>query len=230
MAEETLAASGLKVLYEDNHLIAVYKPAGVLAQADRPGGASLIDDVKKYIKSTYQKPGNVFLGLIHRLDRNVSGIVLFAKTSKGASRLSEQFREGTVQKVYYALVEGRPKKDRDTLRDYLQKNEVQNKTRVAASRAAGAHYAELSYALVSHRTTPDGRIQSILRIELGTGRSHQIRAQLASIGCPIVGDVKYGASKGLPDGRLMLSASELTFRTATTDEVKNVILDEWRQF
>jgi 23S rRNA pseudouridine1911/1915/1917 synthase len=223
----------LDVLYEDNHLIAVNKPAGLLVQeGDQrivPGGLMkrisrtgrvtdekcLMDEVKDYLKEKYQKPGNVFLGLIHRLDRNVSGIVLFAKTSKGASRLSEQFRDHTIKKIYHAWVEGVPQEAKATLKNYLIKDEAINKTSVHESERSGGDYAELSYELIK----TEGNC-SLLKIELKTGRSHQIRAQLSHISLPIVGDIKYGASKALPDQSIKLTATELRFKTATGDEEK----------
>jgi 23S rRNA pseudouridine1911/1915/1917 synthase len=192
------------VLYEDNHLIAVNKPAGILVQEE------LLPLVKNYLKEKYQKPGNVFLGLIHRLDRNVSGIVLLAKTSKGASRLSEQFRLHTIEKIYHAWVEGIPKEKKGTLKHFLLKDEKTNKTSVHEKEIPGSQDAELSYEVVK----TEGN-HSLLKIYLKTGRSHQIRAQLSHIGCPIVGDVKYGASKALPDQSLKLVATELHFDTAT---------------
>lgn len=210
----------LKVLYEDNHLIAVYKPAGVLVQGDKTGDATLMDEVKYYLKQKYHKLGKVFLGLIHRLDRNVQGIILFAKTSKGASRLSEQFREHTVEKIYHAVVVGKPKKDKETLLHYLVKNEKNNKTTVHGEPVVSSQAAELSYEVVKS----NGRY-SLLKIKLGTGRSHQIRAQLAYVGCPIVGDVKYGSKEMLPDHELALAATSLDFQLATGDSRQTIVVD-----
>lgn len=207
----------LKVLYEDNHLIAVYKPAGILVQGDVSGDPTLMDEVKYYLKTKYHKTGKVFLGLIHRLDRPVQGIILFAKTSKGAARLSEQFREHTVEKIYHALVVGRSPKERDTLVHWLKKDEKTNRTAVHGQPITDAQRAELSYEVMKS----NGKY-SLLKIKLGTGRSHQIRAQLAAVGCPIVGDVKYGASEPLPDKSLALAATSLTFETATGGEKKTV--------
>lgn len=205
----------LRVLYEDNHLIAVYKPAGVLVQGDKPGDKanddSLLEQVRSYIKEKYKKPGNVFVGLIHRLDRNVSGIVLFAKTSKGASRLSEQFREHTVQKIYHAWVEGVVHGGVEKkLENYLIKDENKNKSDVFDYAVPGALLADLTYEVVQI----DGDA-SLLRVTLGTGRHHQIRAQLAHIGHPILGDSKYGAKKVYPDQHIALCATELHFDLAT---------------
>ena len=217
----------LRVLYEDNHLIAVYKPAGVLVQGDKTGDRSLMDEVKEYLKEKYQKPGNVFLGLLHRLDRPVSGIVLFAKTSKGASRLSEQFRNHAVEKIYYTVVEGKPKKDKAVLVHYLKKDRSQNIVAVYNHPTAGALTAELDY-----ETIKSSNKFSLLKINLKTGRSHQIRAQLSSIGCPIAGDMKYGAKKMLKNGTIALCATSLSFKLATQEDVKHLSVDlpeEWRE-
>ena len=203
----------LDVLYEDNHLIAVYKPAGVLVQGDKSGDESLMELVKNYVKEKYQKPGNVFLGLIHRLDRNVAGVVLFAKTSKGASRLSEQFRNHTVEKIYHAVVAGVPKEKKAMLVHFVTKNEKHNVTSVSDKQTADSQRAELSYEVVKTYNR-----HALLKIILGTGRSHQIRAQMAAIGHPLVGDVKYGSKEKLPNDAIALVASSLSFETATTSE------------
>lgn len=218
----------LQVLYEDNHLIAVYKPAGVLVQGDDTGDATLLDAVKYYLKTKYHKLGKVYLGLIHRLDRPVAGVILFAKTSKGASRLSEQFRAHEVEKIYRTVVVGRPKKDHATLVHFLQKEERNNKVAVSETEQKDFLRAELTYALVKS----NGKF-SLLKIQLGTGRPHQIRAQLSAIGCPIVGDVKYGAPTPLSDKSLALAATSLRFMTATGDEEKLVeapMPESWAQF
>ena len=137
------------VLYEDNHLIAVYKPAGILTQGEKSGDANVMDEVKKYLKEKYHKPGSVFLGLLHRLDRPVSGIILFAKTSKGASRLSEQFRNQTVEKIYHALVSGKPKQNRGVLVNYLRKDEKRKKAMILKDKKPGANLAKLFYEVVA---------------------------------------------------------------------------------
>lgn len=211
----------LDVLYEDNHLIAVWKPAGLLTQGDATGDANLMDEVKEYLKEIYQKPGNVFLGLLHRLDRPVQGVVLFAKTSKGASRLSKQIRNRTIKKIYHALVEGAPPEPAGTLVNYLIHDKNTNTARVYDTEKEGSQRAELSYKTLS--TDLEVRPpKTLLEVELHTGRHHQIRAQLSHIGCPIVGDVKYGASKPLPDKSIALAAVSLTFTAATTGEVVTV--------
>ncbi len=222
----------IKVLYEDNHLIAVYKPAGTLVQGDKSGDISMIEEVKMYIKNKYEKPGNVFLGLVHRLDRNVDGIVLFAKTSKGASRLSEQFRNHMVEKVYHAWVHGIVKEKSKTLVNFLKHDENQNFSEVFDDETRGADRAELRYELIKTETGAKGNSSastadsfSLLKIILKTGRHHQIRAQLSHIGHPIVGDSKYGSAIRLPDQKIALTATSLTFDTATTSERKTVTLE-----
>lgn len=197
----------VEVVYEDNHLIAVIKPAGTLID-------TLQEQVKTHIKETYQKPGNVFLGMIHQLDRNVRGIVLFAKTSKGASRLSEQFREHTVEKIYEALVEGELPAS-GTLKNFLVHDEVENYTKVYDSDVPRSKYAELSFV---------GK-GNVARITLKTGRQHQIRAQFSHIGHPLLGDTKYGSSISFPDKHIELCAVELSFTTATGDERKKIVYD-----
>ncbi|MDB5259196.1 MAG: rluC [Candidatus Taylorbacteria bacterium] len=212
----------LQVLYEDNHLIAVYKPAGVLVQADHTKQECLMDFVKKYLKEKYAKPGDVFLGLMHRLDRNVGGIVLFAKTSKGASRLSGQFRDHSVVKIYHAWVEGIPPQKAATLKNYLMHSEKGNISKVFETAALGAAYAELSYEVVQEMpatSSPAAPARSLLKIELKTGRHHQIRAQLSHLGHPIFGDVKYGAAKAFDDQHIALYATELHFNAATATAV-----------
>lgn len=210
----------LQILYEDNHLIAVYKPAGILVQGDDTGDPTLMDEVKYYLKTKYHKLGKVFLGLVHRLDRPVQGIILFAKTSKGASRLSEQWRNHSVEKIYHALVIGKPKQQRDTLVHFLQKEEKNNKVTISETEQKDFLRVELSYEVVKS----NGKF-SLLKIKLGTGRSHQIRAQLSAIGCPIVGDVKYGAAEPLSDKSLALAATSLSFMTATGEEKKVVTVE-----
>lgn len=199
----------MRILYEDNHLIAVYKPAGVPAQGDASGTASLMDDVKKFLKMRDKKTGNVFLGLLHRLDRPVQGIVLFAKTSKGASRLSEQFRNHTIEKIYHAVVNGTPSARR-TLVHWIKKDADKNEVAAFDQPTHGALRAELAYEV---ERAHHGK--SLLKIYLKTGRPHQIRAQLAHVGHPIIGDVKYGGAR-VPE--LQLAATTLSFTTATTHE------------
>tara|TARA_B110000014_G_scaffold147588_1_gene102734 strand:+ start:559 stop:1230 length:672 start_codon:yes stop_codon:yes gene_type:complete len=214
----------LDILYIDNHLIAVCKPAGILTQADDSGDASLMEQVKQWIKAEYKKPGNVFLGLVHRLDRPVSGVVVFGLTSKGASRLSEQFRQKTTQKFYRTLVEGTPKLLQGSLRHYLRK-EKSLKTTVFPRPSPDAKEALLDYKVIENL-----KKTSLLNIRLHTGRFHQIRAQLSFIGYPIVGDKKYGASSVLPEGRIALHAQSIVFNHPTNK--KEIIIncplpEEW---
>ena len=197
--------SDLSILYLDNHLIAVYKPPGLLTQADDSGSESLVGQVKKWIKLEYKKPGNVFLGLVHRLDRNVSGVVLFARTSKAASRLSEQFRKKTINKVYRTTVEGIPNPKETTLTHYLRK-EKSLKSTVFNRPEKNTQKAELEYKTLENRKT-----SSLLEVRLRTGRFHQIRAQLSFIGHPILGDKKYGSTITLPDRQIALYAHQLVF-------------------
>ena len=212
----------MKVLYEDNHLIAVYKNHGVLVQGDKSGDNCLMDDVKEYLKEKYKKPGNVFLGLLHRLDRPVAGIVLFAKTSKGASRLSEQFRNHTIEKIYQALVEGKPKNSKGTLVNWLRKDKEKNKVEVFDKEVSDSQRAELDYEVIKSANK-----QSLLKVILKTGRSHQIRAQLARIGCPIVGDVKYGSNQKFKKGAIALSAVYLRFRSVVGNKEVEIIIDSF---
>ena len=193
------------ILYEDNHLLAVVKPAGLLVQGDRTGDPTLLTTCKAYLKEKYRKPGNVYLGLVHRLDRPVSGVVLLARTSKAAGRLSAQFRGNEVHKTYLAVVEGRPCVPRDTLTHHLaDRADAHGRTRCEGSLFAGSRQARLSY-----RTLSGNARLSLVLVEPATGRRHQIRTQLAAIGCPIVGDVKYGAVAGLPDRSIALHAWRL---------------------
>lgn len=207
----------LDILYLDNHLIAVCKPAGMLTQSDEFGEASLMDMVKGWIKTEYKKPGKVFLGLVHRLDRNVSGVVMFARTSKGASRISEQFRQKTTKKIYRALVEGTPEPQQASLRHYLRK-EKSLKATVFPRLTINAKEALLDYEVIE--TFAD---TSLIEIRLHTGRFHQIRAQLSVIGHPIVGDKKYGASSALPVERIALHAQSMTLKHPTSKE--EIVID-----
>jgi 23S rRNA pseudouridine1911/1915/1917 synthase len=203
----------MRVLYEDNHLIAVYKPAGVLVQGDITGDPCLMDEVKEYLKKKYHKPGNVFLGLLHRLDRPVSGIVLFARTSKAAARLSEQIRNHKIKKIYQAEVLGKMPKKSGTLINYIKKDEARKVAVVSDKPDKQRQKAELIYTVLKEE-----RNYSLLEIELKTGRFHQIRAQLAHAGHPIKGDVKYGAPKPLSDRAIALCATSLTFKLPTQDK------------
>lgn len=205
-------AAPLDILYLDNHLIAVAKPAGLLTQSESKDAPSLLEMTREWIKKKYKKPGNVYLGLVHRLDRNVSGAILFARTSKAAGRLSKQFRERTVQKYYRAAVEGTLKNKQGTLTHYLRK-EKSLKSTVFPRPAPGAKKSELVYKVAESSKTA-----SILEIELKTGRFHQIRAQLSFLGHPVIGDVKYGASAALPEKQIALYAHKLIFLHPVSNE------------
>lgn len=196
----------MKVLYEDNHIIVVNKDSGEIVQGDKTGDTPLSETVKEYIKVKYNKPGNVFLGVVHRLDRPVSGVVVFARTSKALSRLNEMFRNGDVHKTYLALTAGRPPKTMDTLTGWLVRNEKQNKSYCYDHEVLGSKKAVLCYKEAGHTDN-----YTLLEVELKTGRHHQIRCQLASIGCPIKGDLKYGARRSNPDGSISLVSANITF-------------------
>jgi 23S rRNA pseudouridine1911/1915/1917 synthase len=197
--------SRLTVLFEDNHCLAVLKPARLLTAGDGTGDESLLELAKAYLKTRYNKPGNVFLGLVHRLDRPVSGVVLLARTSKAAARLSEQFRSGTVRKTYLALVEGQVKEAECELGDWLVKNEATNLVRVVP-----AGTGEGKWSVLRYRRLQSGRGVTLLEVTPLTGRSHQIRVQLAQAGHPICGDTKYGSAHRR-GGTIALHAASLTF-------------------
>lgn len=197
----------MQILYEDNHLIAVNKAPGEIVQGDKTGDKPLSDTLKEYIKLKYNKPGEVFLGVPHRLDRPTSGVVLFARTSKALVRLNEMFKNhDAMRKTYWAIVQGAPKQPEARLENYLIRNEPQNKSYIAKPGAKDAKLAVLTY-----RTLAKGDHYSLLEVELLTGRHHQIRCQLAAIGCPIKGDLKYGAKRSNPDGSISLHARQITF-------------------
>ncbi len=209
----------MKIFYEDNHCIAVMKPHGVLTQGDETGDANLMDEVKAFIKERDKKPGNVFLGLVHRLDRPVGGVTLFAKTSKGASRLSEQFRTRSVQKVYWAVVEGAPGKKEGTIVQWLRKDEKNNFVHAFDREETGAFRAESFY-----RVLKSNRERSLVEVIPATGRPHQIRVAMASLGTPIVGDLKYGAKTKLHHD-VALFAKSLSFDQPVTHERMTVVAE-----
>ena len=195
------------VIYEDNHLLVVNKAAGVLVQGDATGDKPLVELCKDYIKEKYQKPGAVFLGVVHRLDRPVSGVVVFARTSKALERMNELFREKETTKTYWAIVKDKPPKESDTLIHWLQKDEKKNKTTFYSRETSGALRSELSYQVLG---TAYGHW--LLQVKPVTGRSHQIRVQLSSMSCPIRGDVKYGYEHQVNDGHsINLHAKALEF-------------------
>lgn len=193
-------------LYEDNHIIVVAKEPGEIVQGDKTGDCPLSETVKAYLKEVHNKPGNVFCGVVHRLDRPVGGVVVFAKTSKALSRLNEMLRNGKIHKTYWALVEGHPKKDEELLENFLVTNQKLNKTFVAPHDSKDAKLARLRYRVLAR-----GTHYSLLEIELLTGRKHQIRAQLAAIAHPIKGDLKYGSRRSNPDGSISLLARRIEF-------------------
>jgi 23S rRNA pseudouridine1911/1915/1917 synthase len=192
------------VFYEDNHLLVVYKPAGLIMQRDHKNKANLLDLAKIWMKTRYKKPGNAFAGMVHRLDGPVAGVVMVARTSKAASRLCAQIRQGSVEKRYLAVVQGRPRENRARLEHALLRDG--RKSAIAAGTVPGSQKARLTYQVLSSRQGT-----SLLGIKLETGRRHQIRAQLAHIGCPILGDVTYGASKSMDYGLIALLGHRLSF-------------------
>jgi 23S rRNA pseudouridine1911/1915/1917 synthase len=209
--KENASPERILVLYEDNHLIAVNKPSGVPVQADASGALSLMDMTREYIRKTYCKPGKVFLGLVHRLDRPVSGVVLFARTSKAASRISAQLRSRTVEKIYLALVHGEVTPPSGILSSYLKKGEKK-------VHLVGQGEEEAKHAILSYRTLRTMGGKSLLEIRLHTGRKHQIRVQLAGSGNPVEGDLKYGAPYSLSGGKIRLMSLSLTFKHPTREE------------
>lgn len=197
----------MEVIYEDNHLIAVNKNCHELVQGDKTGDISLADLLKTWLKEKYAKPGNVFVGVTHRLDRPVTGVVVFAKTSKALPRMNELFRTGEIKKTYWAIVRNRPPEVEQELTHWLVRNEKQNKSYVCTpSQKRDARKAVLHYRLLAQSEN-----YYLLEIDLQTGRHHQIRCQLAAIGCPIRGDLKYGAGRSNPDGGISLHARRVSF-------------------
>jgi 23S rRNA pseudouridine1911/1915/1917 synthase len=211
----------IDVLYEDNHCLVVNKPAGLLAQGDITGEVSLLDLARDYLKDRYAKPGNVFVGLVHRLDQPVSGVMVLARTSKAANRLSEQFRDGTIEKTYWAIVEGSPADDAGEWTDSLRKDVIRNRVAVTDADEPGGKEARLAYRVLSR-----DRGTTSLELRPMTGRSHQLRVQLSARGLPIVGDRKYGAHTALRalDGRsrIALHARRLAFSHPTRREAISI--------
>lgn len=196
----------MQVLYEDNHIIIVNKLAGEIVQGDRTGDTPLCETVKEYIKEKYNKPGNVFCGVVHRLDRPVSGIVVFARTSKALTRLNEMFRSGLVKKTYWAITRNSPAQPEARLEGYITTVERNNKSYFSSTPTPGAKLSALSY-----RTIGRGTHSTLLEVNLETGRKHQIRVQLAAIGCPVRGDLKYGDKRSNPNGGISLMARRIEF-------------------
>ena len=196
----------MEVIYEDNHIIIVNKQSGEIVQGDKTGDRPLSDIVKDYIKTKYQKPGAVFLGVVHRLDRPVSGLVVFARTSKALTRMNKMFAEGEVHKTYWAIVKNAPREAEGTLEHWLVRNEKQNKSYAYDKEKPNTKKAVLKYRIIGHSDN-----YTLLEVRLLTGRHHQIRCQLAAMGCPIKGDLKYGATRSNPDGSISLMARRVEF-------------------
>jgi 23S rRNA pseudouridine1911/1915/1917 synthase len=198
--------NNLQILHEDNHIIVVNKRVGDIVQGDKTGDKPLSDVVKEYIKDKYNKPGEVFLGVVHRLDRPTTGIVVFAKTSKALTRLNELFKNRETQKTYWAVVKNKPPKTEDKLVHFLKRNEKNNTSKAHIKEVPESKVASLDYKIIKELNN-----YFALEINLHTGRHHQIRAQLSAIGCPIKGDLKYGFDRSNPDGGIHLHAQKLTF-------------------
>ncbi|MEQ1733360.1 MAG: RluA family pseudouridine synthase [Bacteroidia bacterium] len=196
----------LNILFEDNHLLVINKPAGMLVQVDKSNDTSLEIEAQKYIKDKYKKPGDAFVGIPHRLDRPTSGIVLIARTSKCLVRLNEDFKNHSIKKTYWAIVKQKPAKLKDTLTHYLLKNETKNHSKAHIKEVKGGLLAKLSYEVIASSDK-----YHLLEIDLHTGRHHQIRAQLQAIGCSIKGDLKYGSERSNPDGSICLHARAVRF-------------------
>lgn len=221
----------LDILFEDNHIIAINKSSSDIVQGDKTGDETLSDRVKEYIKRKYKKPGEVYLGVVHRLDRPVSGVVLFARTSKALSRLNKMFQEKTIKKTYWAVVADLPKEDSGRLKHYILKNSEKNKSYAFPKMRKGAKEAVLNYRLVSGLKN-----SYLLEVDLETGRHHQIRCQLAKIGCPIRGDLKYGFPRSIKGGGILLHARKIEFIHPVKKEPVTIIAptsqDEniWKEF
>ncbi|AJR04382.1 RluA family pseudouridine synthase [Siansivirga zeaxanthinifaciens] len=218
MAEKTLSnKNNLQVLFEDNHIIVVNKRAGDIVQGDKTGDQPLSDVVKEYIKYKYNKPGNVYLGVVHRLDRPTTGLVIFAKTSKVLPRLNALFVSKDIKKTYWALVKNQPEKTQDTLINWLKKNPKNNKASVYNKEVSDSKKAILHYEIIQKLDN-----YFLLEVNLETGRHHQIRAQLANIGCPIKGDLKYGFDRSNKDGSIHLHARHIEFIHPVKKEVVKI--------
>lgn len=208
----------MTVVYEDNHIIIVNKTASEIVQGDKTGDVPLSETVKQYLKEKYHKPGNVFIGVTHRLDRPVSGLVVFAKTSKALSRLNEMFKNSEVKKTYWAIVKQTPAGTEGELVNYLVRNEKQNKSYAYDTEKPGSKKAILHYRLIARSDN-----YSLLEVDLKTGRHHQIRCQLAKMGCPIKGDLKYGFPRSNPDGSICLHARRVRFVHPVSKELIDVV-------
>lgn len=210
----------MEVLFEDNHLIAINKSVADIVQADKTGDIPLEDKVKQYIKNKYNKPGEVFLGVVHRIDRPVSGIVLFARTSKALARLNQMFQDKEIKKTYWAIVKDKPPKDSDTLKHYLARNTTKNKSFAYDRETNDSKLAILVYKIIDKSEK-----YYLLEIDLKTGRHHQIRCQLAKIGCPIRGDLKYGYGRSLDNGGISLHSRNMEFEHPVNHHPVKIIAD-----
>lgn len=210
----------MEILYEDNHIVAVNKNSSDIVQGDKTGDEPLSEKVKAYIKEKYEKPGDVFLGVIHRLDRPVSGALLFARTSKALTRMNSMFSDKEVKKTYWAIVKEKPPKDFDTLNHYIVRDQKKNKSFAYEKEMKDSKQASLSYKLVASSDN-----YSLLEVDLHTGRHHQIRCQLAKIGCSIKGDLKYGFPRSNPDGGISLHSRKIEFVHPVKKEKIIVIAD-----
>lgn len=208
----------IQILYEDNHIIIVNKRVGDIVQGDKTGDIPLGEYVKSYIQKKYNKPGNVFLGVVHRIDRPTSGIVIFARTSKALERLNEMLREKKIEKTYWAVIKNNPPKESDTLIHFLKKNPKNNKSTTFSKEKEGSKKAILHYKLLKKLDN-----YSLLEINLETGRHHQIRCQLASIGCPIKGDLKYGFPRSNADGGIHLHARKIEFIHPVSNQTISIV-------
>ena len=220
----------MTVVYEDNHIIVVNKSASEIVQGDKTGDTPLSETVKQYLKEKYAKPGNVFLGVTHRLDRPVSGLVVFAKTSKALSRLNDMFRLNEVKKTYWAIVKECPKAEEGELVHYMVRNEKQNKSYAYDKEVKNSKKAVLDYKLIARSDN-----YYLLEVDLKTGRHHQIRCQLAKMGCPIKGDLKYGFARSNPDGSICLHARKIRFIHPVSKELIEITAplpqgNLWRAF
>ncbi|MGL2964877.1 RluA family pseudouridine synthase [Flavobacterium sp. RSB2_4_14] len=208
----------LQILHEDNHIIVINKRVGDIVQGDKTGDKPLSEVVKEYLKEKYNKPGEVFLGVVHRLDRPTTGIVVFARTSKALTRLNELFSKRETKKTYWAVVKNRPEKTEDTLIHFLKRNEKNNTSKAHLKEVPESKKASLDYKIIATLNN-----YFVLEINLHTGRHHQIRAQLSAIGCPIKGDLKYGFDRSNPDGGIHLHARKLVFTHPVTKETIEII-------
>jgi 23S rRNA pseudouridine1911/1915/1917 synthase len=213
-------SAGKDILFEDNHLIIYNKQPSQIIQGDKTGDVPLSDLLKSFIKERDHKPGNVFLGVVHRIDRPVSGVVIFAKTSKALTRLNEMIKTGQIHKTYWAVVKNAPPEESGHLKHFLKKNEEKNKSFAYEKEVAGSRMAELTYRLIAHSQN-----YYLLEVNLLTGRHHQIRSQLSKIGCPIRGDLKYGFDRSNPDGSIHLHARKIEFIHPVSKEKISITAD-----